>query len=122
MEITVYSHHPGMCNDGGQIFKPTTNTPVCDTIERVMALLSLRQDIRILAVAVSENGEVHVYNIRISPHIKLDEQYAFQCIKDFNRAESYTYNPDEVMHKLEVIFNDLVLYDFNATGKTSVFS
>lgn len=107
MEITVYSHRPGMCSDGGQIFKPAFDRPVRDTIERVIALVSHNQDIRIIASAVSNNGEVNVYHVRIYPRITLDAQYEFLYAKDFCLMEACIFNLKEVIHTLEAIFNDL---------------
>lgn len=121
MKITVYSHHPGLCKDGGQIFEAHKDNQVRDTIERTLALLTLRQEIRILAAAVSVNGEVHTQNIKISPHATIDGQFAFQCVLDFSSAETYTFNLDAVMHKLESLFNSLSSHEQGTVNKTSVF-
>lgn len=122
MEITVYSHHPGMCNDGGQVFKPAFDRPIHETIERVLACISLKQDIRIFASAASKNGEVHLYNIRIWPHNTLDAKFNFACAKDFCLVETQVFNSERVRKELELLFEDLALFEQSSTGETHLFS
>lgn len=122
MEITVYSHHHGMCKDGGQVFKPALDNTVHETIERILAYVSHKQDVRIFASAVSKNGEVHLYNIRIWPHNTLDAKFNFACAKDFCLVEAQVFNSERVRKELQLLLNNLVRHELNTTEETQLFS